>query len=146
MVPSEESFPIGFKPHIAEGQSRAHWLILRPTYSSWKQIKTLTRKKDQIATLNLHSDPPPQGKDFLTSSVRWLQYFSLLLAGAGLVENISCGLSPFFPQFANPISCLLHISLLLVSAHYEVGGRNHPDGQGCAGAVCFRSGLLYLGR
>lgn len=112
MVPSEESFPIGFKPHIADRQCRAHWLILYPTSFSWKQIKSLTEKK-KIATLNLHPDPPSlQWKDFLTSSAR-RSNISPVASGRRVGGNISCSLSPFFPQFANPISCLLRIALLL---------------------------------
>lgn len=74
-----------------------------------KQV--INRKK--IATLNLHPDPPSlQWKDFLTSSAR-RSNISPVASRRRVGGNISCSLSPFFPQFANPISCLLHIALLL---------------------------------
>lgn len=75
------------------------------------------------ATLDLHSDPPPW-KDFLTSSARCSNISPCCRQTQSWWEMFLAAFHLFFPhKFANPISCLRSIPLLLMSV-YWVGGRN----------------------
>lgn len=101
---------------------KSHWLILYPTYYSWKQTKTLKKKPKQalIFTQVLHHST----KIFLHP--QWgAQIFLLVTSRHRVGENVPCSLSPFFPSLQTQFPALPCMSLLLVLTRRVEGTHLH---------------------